>query len=59
MFSIGGRIGGLIMERDEIFMRGGYEHHGKYNLKIPLFYTILGNNIEFQILLIFKIFELM
>jgi len=46
-FRIGARTGILIGGKDEIFLRGGYEYHGNYNLKIPPFYAITGNNVRF------------
>ena len=42
VFRFGARIGGLINRRVEIYARGGFELQGKYNVKIPPAYGILG-----------------
>jgi hypothetical protein len=47
MFRIGARTGVLFRDRDELSLRGGYEYHGRYNLKIPPVYAVLGNSIRF------------
>lgn len=47
MFRLGARTGMLIGDRDEISLRGGYEYHGKYNLKVPPFYAVLSNSMRF------------
>jgi hypothetical protein len=47
MFRFGARTGFLFNDRDEISLRGGYEYHGKYNLKIPPFYAVISNSVRF------------
>ena len=47
IFRFGARIGGLIKRRVEIYARGGFELQGKYNVKIPPAYGILGAAIRF------------
>jgi hypothetical protein len=46
IFRFGARIAYLIRTRVEVFLRGGYELQGKYNLKVPPAYGILGAGIR-------------
>ena len=47
IFRFGARIGGLIKKRVEIYVKAGYELQGKYNLKVPPVYAVLGSSIRF------------
>jgi hypothetical protein len=47
LLRFGARIGGLIKRRLEIYARGGFELQGKYNVKIPPAYGVLGLSTRF------------
>lgn len=43
----GARVGGRPWRRMELWLRAGYEQHGRYDSVIPPFYALLGINFRF------------